>query len=66
VDARSDLYSLGALLFECATGQPPYCADDLGELLRLHATAPIPEPRVLRPELSAPPAAILTKLLATA
>ena len=64
VDARSDLYSLGVVLYECVTGQPPYLADDVGELLRLHATAPIPDPRSLRQDVPAGLAAILTRLLA--
>ncbi len=64
VDARSDLYSLGVMLYECVTGQPPYRADDVGELLRLNATAPIPDPRTLRQDVPAGLAAIVTRLLA--
>ncbi len=33
VDARSDLWSVGAVLYELLTGHPPYVADSLGGLL---------------------------------
>ena len=34
VDARSDQYSLGATLYTLMTGQPPYVADSIGELVQ--------------------------------
>ncbi|HEU4425198.1 MAG TPA: AAA family ATPase, partial [Pilimelia sp.] len=64
VDGRSDLYALGVLLFECVTGQVPYWSPDVGELIRLHATAPVPDPRAIRPELTPTLAAIIGKLMA--
>ncbi|MGW4940343.1 diguanylate cyclase [Actinoplanes sp. NPDC004185] len=64
VDGRSDLYALGAVLFECVTGAPPFAAGDVGELLHLHATAPVPDPRALAPGLGAAFAAIIVRLLA--
>ncbi|MFI5893940.1 diguanylate cyclase [Actinoplanes sp. NPDC051513] len=64
VDGRSDLYAVGVLLHECLTGQVPYYAKDAGELIRLHATAPIPDARAQCPELSATMAAIVATLLA--
>ena len=64
VDGRSDLYSLGAVLFECVTGAPPFAAGDVGELLHLHATAPVPDPRALAPGLGDGFAAIVVRLLA--
>ena len=64
VDARSDLYSLGVVLFECATGARPFASTDVGELLRMHATVPAPDIRTLRPELSQGLAAVVAALLA--
>jgi tetratricopeptide (TPR) repeat protein len=64
VDGRSDLYALGVVLFECVTGYPPYRSNDPRELIQLHATAPIPDPRSIRPDLSPTFAAMLVKLLA--
>lgn len=64
LDGRADLYALGAVLFECATGRPPFTATDPAALLRQHALEPPPDPRSLAPELSLALGAILLKLLA--
>ncbi|GAA0809933.1 diguanylate cyclase [Spirilliplanes yamanashiensis] len=64
VDARSDLYSLGVVLFRCVTGRLPFEASDAGELLRRHAVQAPPDVREVRPEVSAPLAAVIAKLLA--
>ncbi|GLZ00470.1 diguanylate cyclase [Actinoplanes sp. NBRC 103695] len=61
VDARSDLYALGALLYEAATGQAPYLAEDAGELIRLHATAPVPVARDVSPTLAGIIATLMAK-----
>jgi tRNA A-37 threonylcarbamoyl transferase component Bud32 len=64
VDGRADLYSLGATLFECLTGAPPFVCGDVGELLRMHAAAPVPDVRTLCPDVDPVLAAIITRLLA--
>ncbi|MEY4581607.1 MAG: hypothetical protein RL701_6310 [Pseudomonadota bacterium] len=50
VDGRSDLYSLGVLLFEMVTGERPF-AGDIHQLLRHHLTTPPPRLAAVRPEL---------------
>lgn len=54
VDARSDLYSAGIILFEAATGKRAFDSNALYDLLRQHIEQPPPSPRSLRPDI--PPA----------
>lgn len=42
VDARSDLYSIGVMLFEMLTGTPPFASDTIMSLLLAHVTQPPP------------------------
>jgi serine/threonine protein kinase len=60
----SDLYALGAMLYELLTGHRPFEADALGELLRRVATEPAPDLRLRRPDLPAALAALVVALLA--
>ncbi|MEN3361531.1 MAG: hypothetical protein V7637_5513, partial [Mycobacteriales bacterium] len=64
VDGRADLYALGVVLFECATGDRPFRSDNAGELIRMHAAVPAPDPRTRNPAVPAEVAALIGRLLA--
>ena len=64
VDARSDLYSLGVVLFEALAGHLPFVSDDVGELLRMHVVTTPPRLDQERPDVPGALANIVAKLLA--
>ncbi|MEP6485110.1 MAG: protein kinase [Rudaea sp.] len=43
IDGRSDLYSLGAVLFECLAGHKAYQANDAYAVALMHVTEPVPK-----------------------
>ncbi|MET7453410.1 tetratricopeptide repeat protein [Streptomyces sp. NPDC005574] len=64
VDQRSDLYSLGCVLYEIATGAPPFDLDDTWAVLVGHRDTPPEPPRDRRAELPAYLEGIILDLLA--
>jgi serine/threonine protein kinase len=63
-DARSDVYSLGATLYEMLAGLPPYVANTPEEILRMHVHAAIPEIKDTRPDIDDRTSALVTGMLA--
>jgi serine/threonine-protein kinase len=54
IDGRSDLYSVGVMLFQLLTGRLPYEADSPTQVVMMHLTIPVPDPRQVAPERSIP------------
>ena len=54
VDARADLYTVGILMYEMLSGQVPFTADEVGRVLAMHLTQPVPPlPEDVHPKLAA-------------
>lgn len=53
VDARSDIYALTCVLYECLTGARPYPAESLEQQIAGHMVSPIPRPSDVDPRLAA-------------
>jgi len=50
IDGRSDLYSVGVILFQLLTGRLPFEADTPTQVVMMHLTIPVPDPRQVAPE----------------
>ena len=64
VDGRSDLYSLGVMLFQLLTGSLPFKGDSMAALMYQIANQPAPSVRSLRSELPQALADVLERTLA--
>ncbi len=51
LDERSDLYSLGLVIFEMCTGKLPFVGTSQRSVLDMHRNDPPPSPRDLNPEV---------------
>lgn len=64
LDGRSDIYSLGVILFEMLTGQQPYRADTPMGVAIMHITEPVPSVRRVNSDLPHDWETVVTRALA--
>jgi serine/threonine protein kinase/uncharacterized protein YraI len=64
VDARTDIYALGIVLFEILTGRRPFQADTPMSIVLKHMNEPLPNPRQFNPTISEFAEQVLIKALA--
>jgi len=66
VDGRSDIYSLGCVLYEMLAGEPPFGATSAPRILKAHLATPPPDLRRIRPDVTPPLVSVVDRALAKA
>jgi serine/threonine-protein kinase len=64
LDARSDLYAAGVVLYECLTGRMPFEAEHVYAMIAKHIEEPAPDPRAFNPEVPEALARVVLKAMA--
>jgi serine/threonine protein kinase len=64
LDARSDIYSLGVVLYEIVTGYPPFATRTISEAVRNHVNVPPRPPREMKADLPPEVEAVIMRCLA--
>ncbi|HET9955718.1 MAG TPA: protein kinase [Polyangiaceae bacterium] len=66
IDGRSDLYAVGVMFFQLLTGRLPFEADSPTQVVMMHLTVPVPDPRQVAPERHIPDSLVEVALKALA
>ena len=64
LDARADIYALGAMLYECLVGDRPWNGDSVWAIAAARLVHPPPDPRAKRPDLPTSIAELVLKCMA--
>jgi serine/threonine protein kinase len=64
LDHRTDIYSLGVILFEMLCGRPPFVSTGFGELVNMHLNTLPPAPRAIAPSIPPGVEMLIMRMLA--
>ena len=64
LDARADIYALGAMMYFALTGRPPFTGDRPFVVMMAHARDPVTPPREVRPDVPADLERVVLRCLA--
>ena len=64
LDARADIYALGAMMYHALTGQPPFAGENAFAIMMAHSRDPVVPPSQLNPDVPADLEQVVLRCLA--